>query len=83
MIMIELKRTAALVCSKGIELNIITDPAFRTKGLATIVAAKLIIDCLEKGWAPHWDAANDACLHLALKLGYKPEGAYDILVYKR
>ena len=74
--------TAALVCSKGIEMNIITHPQFRKKGLATIVAASMITDCLEKGLEPHWDAANDISKTLALKLGYKEAGSYDIVVYK-
>lgn len=74
--------TAALVCSKGIEMNIITHPEFRKKGLATIVAASMITDCLEKGLEPHWDAANDISKTLALKLGYKEAGSYDIVVYK-
>lgn len=74
--------TSALVCSKGIELNIITHPGFRNKGLATIVAARLILDCLDKGIEPHWDAANDTSKNLALKLGYEEKGTYDIVVYK-
>ena len=74
--------TSALVCSTGIELNIITDPRFRKKGLATLVAARLILDCLEKGLEPHWDAANMVSKDLALKLGYTLTGEYPIVVYK-
>jgi hypothetical protein len=74
--------TSALVCSTGIELNIITDPHFRKKRLATLVAARLILDCLENGLEPHWDAANTVSKELALKLGYTMTGEYPIVVYK-
>jgi hypothetical protein len=74
--------TAALVCSKGVELNIITHPDFRKKGLATLVAASLIVDVLEQGLIPHWDAATELSKNLALKLGYTLLGNYDMLVVK-
>jgi predicted GNAT family acetyltransferase len=74
--------TSALVCSTGIEMNIITLPAFRKKGLATLVAAKLIVYCLENGLVPHWDAANEVSKQLAGKLGYREEGEYGIVVCK-
>lgn len=74
--------TSALVCSTGIELNIITDPHYRRKGLATLVAAALILDCIDKGLEPHWDAANSVSRELALKLGYTAAGEYEVVVYK-
>lgn len=74
--------TSAFVCSKGIEFNIVTHPGFRNQGLATIVAAKLIIDCLDKGLEPHWDAANEISRKLALKLGYEDKSIYEMVVYK-
>lgn len=60
----------------GIEIEIGTAPAYRRKGLAAIVAAALILDCLERGIYPSWDAANPASAALAEKLGYIPAGVY-------
>jgi hypothetical protein len=68
--------SAALRCSEGIELNIITLPAFRNKGLALIVAAHTMLQTLENGLIPHWDAANQSSVRLAMRLGYKPAGSY-------
>ncbi|MHA2397029.1 MAG: GNAT family N-acetyltransferase [Candidatus Thorarchaeota archaeon] len=47
-----------------------SDPNHRRKGLATVTSAALIVHALEKGLVPHWDAANEASINLALKLGY-------------
>lgn len=74
--------TSALVCASGIELNIITDPLYRKKGFATLVAARLIIECLQQGLQPHWDAANTTSRDLAMKLGYTLAGEYEVVVYK-
>ena len=53
------------------ELQVDTlDPDHRMKGLATAVSAALMIHALENGMVPYWDAANEASVHLALKLGY-------------
>ena len=42
----------------------------RRKGLATAVSAALMSHALENGLVPQWDAANEASIELALKLGY-------------
>lgn len=54
----------------GIEIEIDTREDFRRKGLAYICGAKLILECLERGWYPSWDAHNTGSLALAEKLGY-------------
>ncbi|MBY8998615.1 MAG: GNAT family N-acetyltransferase [Candidatus Thorarchaeota archaeon] len=46
------------------------DTDHRRKGLATVVSAALVVHALENGMIPHWDATNEASIHLALKLGY-------------
>ncbi len=46
------------------------DPRHRQKGLGTQLAVALLEDCLEHGLEPHWDAANDISVRMALKLGY-------------
>ena len=47
------------------------------EGLATVVSAALILDCLENGKYPNWDAANTTSAKLAEKLGYEFDKAYD------
>ncbi|WP_212936917.1 GNAT family N-acetyltransferase, partial [Bacillus hominis] len=61
----------------GIEIEVATDFDHRRKGLATVVCAALILDCLEKGKYPNWDAANSTSAKLADKLGYVFDKAYD------
>lgn len=62
----------------GIEIEIDTDVNHRNKRLATVVAAALIIDCLDNGLYPSWDAANLTSLKLAKKLGYKFNEEYEV-----
>ncbi len=46
------------------------NPSHQRKGLATVASSALIIHALENGIVPHWDAANEISINLALKLGY-------------
>lgn len=69
--------TSFSIYDEGIEIEIGTDPAYRRKGLAAVTAAALIMDCLDKGLYPSWDAANTESLKLAEKLGYRFKEAYD------
>jgi hypothetical protein len=68
--------SAALRCSYGIELNVITLPQFRNKGLAEIVSAAVIKKAIEQKLIPHWDAANERSARLAMRLGFKPTCSY-------
>lgn len=68
--------SAALRCSYGIELNVITLPEYRNKGLAELVAAATIVRAIEHELIPHWDAANERSARLAIRLGFKPAGSY-------
>lgn len=54
----------------GIEIEIDTRADCRRRGLACICGAKLILECLERGLYPGWDAQNKDSLALAEKLGY-------------
>ena len=54
----------------GIEVEVDTKPEYRRQGLATACSAQLILNCLEKGLYPSWDAANLWSVALAEKLGY-------------
>lgn len=65
------------VYSKGIEIEIDTREDYRRKGLALACGARLILECLDRGLYPSWDAQNMASVALAQKLGYHYAGAYD------
>ena len=54
----------------GIEIEIDTHPDYRRQGLATVAAAGLILECLDRQLYPSWDAANRWSVALAEKLGY-------------
>ncbi|HSJ37158.1 MAG TPA: GNAT family N-acetyltransferase, partial [Planococcus sp. (in: firmicutes)] len=54
-----------------------TDPQYQRKGLAAITASALILDCLDNGLYPSWDAANAESAKLAEKLGYIFKETYD------
>ncbi len=55
---------------EGIEIEIVTHEDHRRRGLATAVGAKLILECLNRGLYPNWDAATKISVALAEKLGY-------------
>ena len=61
---------SALCYPGGIEIETDTVKAQRHKGLASAVCAALILDCLQDGLYPSWDAANKLSVRLAEKLGY-------------
>ena len=54
----------------GIEIEIVTKEEHRRKGLATVCAARILLECMDRGWYPSWDAANLWSVGLAEKLGY-------------
>ena len=60
----------------GIEIEIDTREDRRRKGLALVCGAKLILECLERGWYPSWDAHNRGSVALAEKLGYHFDRGY-------
>ena len=62
----------------GIEIEIDTREDERRKGLALACGARLILECLDRGWYPSWDAHNQGSLALAEKLGYQFDGAYPV-----
>lgn len=69
--------TSYTVYDDGIEIQIFTHPDHRRKGLASAAASALILDCLDRGKYPSWDAANLNSVALAQKLGYILKGPYD------
>ncbi len=64
------------IYDKGIEIEVDTIEDYRRKGLALVCASKLILECLNRGLYPSWDAANRESVALAEKLGYHLEKEY-------
>ena len=58
------------------------DTEHRRKGLATSVSAALIVHALENNLVPYWDAANEASISLALKLGYTNPNRWEVYYLK-
>ena len=46
-------------------------PYYRQKGIGTTLVSCFIEECLNRGYHPVWDAANDVSAHIARKLGYQ------------
>ena len=72
--------------NEGIEIEVDTVEAERRKHLATIVCSALILECLNEGLYPSWDAQNMNSVHLAEKLGYEfahEYVAYEVAIEKR
>lgn len=70
-----------VVCKAGIEIQIDTKKNYQGNGLATAVAAHLMLHSLEKGLIPGWDAATPISAGLAEKLGYTLKKEYEIFVF--
>ena len=68
---------ASLVCSHSIEVSVFVDEPYRRRGVATAVSAALLIEGLDRGLQPNWDAANPESCALAQKLGFTSAGAYE------
>ena len=60
----------------GIEIEIDTRADHRRKGLAAACGARLILECLDRGLYPSWDAIDLRSAALAEKLGYHRGEAY-------
>ena len=65
-----------MACSGGIEIQVDTRSDWRRRGIAAACSARLILECLQRGLHPGWDAASPASAALAQKLGYLPAGEY-------
>jgi len=60
----------------GTETQVATRTGYEGRGLALACAAAFIMECERRGMRPCWDAANEASLHMAQKLGYEYRGLY-------
>ncbi len=72
--------TSFVVCDGGIEIQINTRKKYEGRGLGTVAAAALIVESLERGLDPNWDAATERSAGLAKKLGYTEQGEYPMYV---
>lgn len=61
---------------EGIEIEVDTVKQERKKHLATAACSALILDCLDEGLYPSWDAQNMESVRLAQKLGYEFDHEY-------
>jgi L-amino acid N-acyltransferase YncA len=68
---------SSLVYSQGIEVSIYVAETHRRQGIATSLAASLLLACLQRRLHPNWDAANPESVKLAEKLGYHHTGSYE------
>lgn len=68
------------VYDTGIEIEIDTKPEYRQKGLATACGAKLMLECLQRGLYPSWDAHDLRSVALAEKLGYHLDAPYTVYI---
>jgi len=59
-----------------IELELATKPSHRRRGLAAAVSARIVLECVERGLYPSWDAANIASLNLSYRFGYHLDHEY-------
>lgn len=66
-----------LVSRKGMEVSIWVTERQRQRGIATTLASRFLMESLDRGLEPHWDAANSESVKLAKKLGYTFTGTYD------
>ncbi|MCI8466154.1 MAG: GNAT family N-acetyltransferase [Lachnospiraceae bacterium] len=67
----------------GIEIEVGTRADYRRKGLAYACSAGLILECLDRGLYPSWDAQNLFSVGLAEKLGYHFDREYAVYEYRR
>ena len=68
---------SAVICRRGIEIQINTHPDYLRRGFATAVGASLIIQSLQRDLEPNWSAATSVSANLARKLGYIETDSYE------
>lgn len=65
------------ICEGGIEIEIDTREEFRRQGLALACGASLILECLNRGIYPGWDAHDLRSVAVAERLGYHRSKPYE------
>jgi len=79
---IEAGVTSALLSNEAAGIQINTNPDQQGEGLATVLGATFLLDCLNREVEPHWDTGDPTSYHLAEKLGYQLIGAYQVLEWE-
>jgi len=72
--------TSYTLSSRYLEVAIATRPAFRGRGLAMTVAARLLHESLRRQLVPCWSASNPVSKRLAVRLGYRPAAECEVLL---
>jgi GNAT superfamily N-acetyltransferase len=67
----------AINSEHAIQFQINTISEYRNRGIGTVLGARIVLYYLEKGIAPHWETADAASAHLAIKLGYEESIIYN------
>ncbi|MBS7020906.1 MAG: GNAT family N-acetyltransferase [Firmicutes bacterium] len=70
-----------IVYKDGIEVNIRVKEKYQRKGIATAMAAKLILECFKEKKKVSWDAANMSSVGLAEKLGFEYDSKYRVYCF--
>lgn len=63
-------------CKGKVEIEIVTHEKYRRRGFAKICGSALIIEAVERGIYPRWDAAHLGSAALAEQLGYTLDHEY-------
>jgi GNAT superfamily N-acetyltransferase len=71
--------TSYAVGGGAVEVAIATRPAFRGRGYAASASARLLLEAVARGLAPHWNASNPVSQRLAVRLGLRPAGICEVL----
>ncbi|MEN6634959.1 MAG: GNAT family N-acetyltransferase [Clostridiaceae bacterium] len=66
----------------GLEIEIDTAPEYRRRGLALACGARLILEALDRGLYPSWDAFDLRSVMLAEKLGYHADHPYIVYMHQ-
>lgn len=68
-----------------LEMAVITDAAYRRRGLARVVSAQTILECERRGAATWWNTSldNAGSAALARTLGYRSERRHRVLAWTR
>jgi L-amino acid N-acyltransferase YncA len=77
-----LRHSDSLVCSRGTEVSLFIEEAYRRQGVAIASAGQWLLACMGQGMRPNRDAANPASCGLAKKLGYSAAGMHEATFHK-
>jgi len=65
--------------NEGFDIEIITHQDYRRQGIAKVLGAYFVKECLQANKVPYWDAAHLGSVKLAESLGYTLKKPYKVL----